>query len=84
MLAAIGQFETEIRSERQMDGIAKAKNRGVAFGRKPTVTAQQIIELRRKRQNGTLIKTLMKEYNLSKASVYRYLQDDNQKDKIKN
>ena len=29
MLGAIAQFETEIRAERQMDGILKAKERGV-------------------------------------------------------
>lgn len=29
MLGAIAQFETEIRAERQMDGIRKAKDRGV-------------------------------------------------------
>lgn len=34
MLGAIAQFETEIRAERQMDGIKKAKERGVSFGRK--------------------------------------------------
>ena len=34
MLGAIAQFETEIRAERQMDGIQKAKERGVRFGRK--------------------------------------------------
>jgi len=28
MLSAIYQFETELRSERQMDGMAKAKERG--------------------------------------------------------
>ena len=67
MLAAIGQFETEIRSERQMDGIAKAKERGVSFGRKPTISEPQITELRKKRKEGVLIKVLMKEYNLSKA-----------------
>jgi DNA invertase Pin-like site-specific DNA recombinase len=34
MLGAIAQFETEIRAERQMDGIEKAKKRGVQFGAK--------------------------------------------------
>ena len=34
MLSAIPQFETEIRAERQMDGIIKAKGRGVHFARK--------------------------------------------------
>ena len=45
MLGAIGQFETEIRAERQMDGIAKAKERGVPFGRKRKITQRQIEEL---------------------------------------
>ena len=73
MLGAIAQFETEIRAERQMDGIQKAKERGVIFGRKKKLTKKQITELRNKRKEGILIKTLMKEYSLSKASVYRYL-----------
>jgi DNA invertase Pin-like site-specific DNA recombinase len=37
MLGAIGQFETEIRAERQMDGIQKAKEKGVKFGRKKSL-----------------------------------------------
>jgi DNA invertase Pin-like site-specific DNA recombinase len=75
MLGAIAQFETEIRAERQLDGIHKAKERGVQFGRRKTLSSQQIEELRHQRQQGVLIKTLMKEYGLSKASVYRYLGD---------
>jgi len=75
MLGAIGQFETEIRAERQMDGIHKAKERGVRFGRKKALTTPQIAELRGQREQGVLIKTLMKDYDLSKASVYRYLSD---------
>ena len=34
ILALIAEFENDIRRERQMDGIAKAKERGVHFGRK--------------------------------------------------
>ena len=73
MFGAIAQFETEIRAERQMDGIQKARERGVHFGRKKHLTVQQIAELRDRRDQGALIKALMKEYGLSKASVYRYL-----------
>jgi DNA invertase Pin-like site-specific DNA recombinase len=73
MLGAIAQFETEIRAERQMDGIRKAKGRGVRFGRKKQLTEQQAAELRCRREQGDLIKTLMKDYGLSKASVYRCL-----------
>ena len=73
MLGAIAQFETEIRAERQMDGIAKAKRKGVQFGARRKLSSEQIVELRQKRTGGVLIKDLMKEYKLSKASVYRYL-----------
>ncbi len=73
MLGAIAQFETEIRAERQRDGIAKALQQGVQFGAKPKLTTAQIVELRQRRAQGHLIKALMADYQLSKASVYRYL-----------
>jgi DNA invertase Pin-like site-specific DNA recombinase len=77
MLGAIAQFETQIRAERQIEGIQKAKARGVKFGRKKTLTREQIAELRHRRGQGVLIKTLMQDYGLSKASVYRYLSEVN-------
>ena len=73
MLGAIAQFETEIRAERQMEGILKAKARGIKFGRHKTLTSTQIAELQQRREQGILIKTLMSDYRLSKSSVYRYL-----------
>ena len=73
MLGAIAQFETEIRAERQMDGIHKAKAKGIHFGAQPKLTHDQIAELRQRRQNGELIRELMKDYKISKATVYRYL-----------
>lgn len=75
MLGAIAQFETEIRAERQMDGIQKAKERGVKFGKSKKLNQEQVIELQRRRKEGVLIKTLMKDYALSKSSVYRYLNE---------
>ena len=76
MLSAIAQFETELRAERQADGIQKAKERGVTFGRRKKLTTQQIAVMRQRRKQGVLIKTLMKDYDLSKASVYRLLEED--------
>jgi len=76
VLALIAEFEADIRKERQLEGIAKAKDRGVAFGRQPKLTAEQILELRRKRTAGALIRDLMEDYGLSKASVYRALGQD--------
>ncbi|MCX4084171.1 recombinase family protein [Rickettsia hoogstraalii] len=73
VLGAIGQFETEIRAERQMDGILKAKEKGVKFGKKKYLTQEQLSALKEKREQGVKIKTLMQEFNLSKATIYRYL-----------
>ena len=73
MLGAIAQFETELRAERQREGIQKAQERGVHFGRQKKLSPVQIRELHRRRAQGILIKTLMEDYGLSKVSIYRYL-----------
>jgi DNA invertase Pin-like site-specific DNA recombinase len=73
MLGAIAQFETELRAERQRDGIVKARERGVKFGNKPKLAAADVARLNEKRAQGALIKDLMQEFRLSKATVYRYL-----------
>lgn len=75
MLGAIAQFETELRAERQREGIRKARERGVHCGRTKRLSPRQIAELRHRRAQGILIKTVMDDYHLSKASVYRYLSE---------
>lgn len=74
MLASIAEFETEIRKERQLEGIAKAKENGVQFGRKAKLTPQEVQQLALDRSSGVKIKDLMQKYGLSKASVYRLLE----------
>ena len=76
MLGAIGQFENEIRAERQMDGILKAKACGVQFGPPLKLSDAQLEELKKRRGNGELVKDLMTDYGISKATLYRYLSED--------
>jgi DNA invertase Pin-like site-specific DNA recombinase len=73
MLGAIAEFENDLRKERQADGIALAKEKGVRLGRKSTLSDGQLEELRQNRAEGVKIKDLMAQYGLSKASVYRLL-----------
>lgn len=73
MLGVFAEFETAIRAERQMDGIAKAKAKGTKFGRKTQATPDVITEIRRLRGEGMLIKDIMARTGLSKATVYRAL-----------
>ena len=68
MIAAVAEFELSLRYERQMEGIAKAKERGVYKGRKPSVDKSQIIELHKMGLGATAI---TKELNVSRATVYR-------------
>jgi len=60
-------------SNLKKEGIKKAQRMGVKFGAKPKLTDDEVIEMRQKRESGVLIRELMKEYGLSKASVYRLL-----------
>ena len=73
VLSSIAEFETEIRKERQLEGIAKAKAKGVQFGRKAVLDTEQVLQMQKKRAEGVLIRELMQEYSLSKSSVYRLL-----------
>jgi len=73
MLGAIAEFETELRKERQADGIAKALENGVKFGAKAKLTDSQVQQMKLDRDAGVLIKDLCVKYGLCKASVYRIL-----------
>ena len=73
MLAAIAQFETELRAERQMDGIQAARREGRLLGRKKSLTPPEVQELCQRRQEGESIPTLQKRFKIGKTSVYRYL-----------
>ena len=67
------RVQDDIRRERQMDGIAKAKDRGVKFGRKPELTPERIAHIRKLRKAATTVPDIMRQMKLSKASVYRAL-----------
>ncbi|MES3055855.1 recombinase family protein [Sphingomonas faeni] len=71
MLGVFAQFETAIRKERQMEGIAKAKANGVYKGRKPSVDA---IAVRSLRDEGVGPSEIAKRLGIGRASVYRALE----------
>ena len=75
MLAAIAEFETDLRSERQLEGIAKAKEHGVKFGRPTKRTDEIDLEIYNKRKEGVSIGQLAKGYDLGSATIYRILND---------
>lgn len=72
MLAVFAEFETALRRERQMEGIAKAKEKGVYKGRKPSVPVDQVRELKAEGVSPTDIARRLK---IGRGSVYRALAD---------
>ena len=71
MLGVFAEFETNLRRERQLEGIKAAKAKGIYKGRKPTVDA---VELRRLRDEEKLGPTaIARRLGIGRASVYRIL-----------
>ena len=70
MLGVFAEFETNLRRERQMEGIAKAKAAGVYKGRRPTIDLNNVKELKDKGLGATEI---AKRLKIGRASVYRVL-----------
>lgn len=68
ILASFAEFETDIRKERQADGIAKAKLAGRYTGRKATVDPKEIEQLRERGLGATEI---AKTLGIGRATVYR-------------
>ena len=71
MLGVFAEFETNLRRERQMEGIAKAKERGVYKGRKKEIDVEAV---RRLKAQGMGASAIAKELGIGRASVYRALE----------
>lgn len=73
IMGAVAEFENDLRQARQAEGIASARARGVPLGPRPRLTPEEVTALRDARAKRCLIRELMAQYGLSKASIYRYL-----------
>jgi DNA invertase Pin-like site-specific DNA recombinase len=71
MLGVFAEFETNLRKERQMEGIARAKAEGRYNGRPPKIDKDKVIDLVIKK--GLSNAQIAKELNISRGSVYNIL-----------
>jgi DNA invertase Pin-like site-specific DNA recombinase len=71
MLGVFAEFETNLRRERQMEGIARAKARGIYKGRKPSIDPAEIRRLRAEEKLGAT--AIARRLGIGRASVYRAL-----------
>ena len=70
MLGVFAEFETNLRRERQMEGITAAKLKGVYKGRPATIEADEIAKLKSEGLGATEI---AKRLGIGRASVYRLM-----------
>jgi DNA invertase Pin-like site-specific DNA recombinase len=70
MLGVFAEFETNLRRERQLEGIAKAKTAGVYKGRKSTIDDA---EIRKLAEVGVGARKIASRLKIGRASVYRAL-----------
>ncbi|EQD78925.1 resolvase domain-containing protein [mine drainage metagenome] len=71
MLGVFAEFETNLRRERQLEGIAAAKERGVYRGRKPSIDPAEVHRLHVKEKLGAT--EIARQLGVGRASVYRAL-----------
>jgi DNA invertase Pin-like site-specific DNA recombinase len=71
MLGVFAEFETNIRKERQREGIDKAKQEGKYKGRKPFIDAAEVKKL--KEQEGLSASKIADRLGIARCSVYRAL-----------
>jgi DNA invertase Pin-like site-specific DNA recombinase len=72
VLGAVAQFERDLIRERQREGIALARERGVYRGRKKALTPEQTADLRRRVRAGEKKAALAREFGISRETLYQY------------
>ncbi|ACA21277.1 hypothetical protein M446_7059 (plasmid) [Methylobacterium sp. 4-46] len=70
MLGVFAEFETNLRKERQLEGIAKAKAEGVYKGRPPSIDVERVRALK---AEGLGPAEIARRLGIGRASVYRVL-----------
>ena len=76
IMGSFAEFERSIIKERQLEGIEKAKKQGKHLGRSKKLDTNTIKEIQDKYKQGIKSSILMKEYNISKQTLYNYLKQE--------
>ena len=75
MLGVFAEFETNLRKERQIAGIAAAKAKGKHLGRRASLAQGQKAEIHAKHKAGLSPSALSKEYGVSRGTIYNVIKE---------
>lgn len=73
MIGVLAELERSLITERTRAGVLAAQRRGVKFGRKPKLTAQQIKHARHLLEQGTAPSAVAALFRIHRATLYRTL-----------
>lgn len=73
VLGSFAEFERSLILDRQREGIAQAKAKGLYKGSKPKLTKEQVAELKAKVANGEKKAVVARSYGISTQTLYTYL-----------
>ena len=78
VMGAFAEFERSLIKERQREGIALAKDRGVYRGRKPALSPEKVAELKAQDEarKGKNRAALAREWKISRETLYQYLRGE--------
>jgi DNA invertase Pin-like site-specific DNA recombinase len=75
VMGAVAEFERSLIRERQREGIALAKQRGVYRGRSRALRPDQLEELRRRVRTGEPKAEIARQFAISRQSLYRLVRE---------
>jgi DNA invertase Pin-like site-specific DNA recombinase len=75
VMGAIHEFDRALIKERQLEGIALAKKRGVFKGRKKSLSEAEVAELRQRITAGMSKARAAREFGISRETLYKYLKE---------
>jgi len=76
VMGAFAEFERSLIRERQMEGIALAKQRGAYHGRKRSLSDASVSELRKRVASGEKKTQIARDFNISRETLYKYLREN--------
>ena len=73
MIAALAEFERALITERTRAGIKAAKRRGVKLGRKPALSPEQVVHVRKLIDKGESPGEVAKLLGVARSTLYKTL-----------
>ncbi len=73
VMGAFAEFERSLIKERQREGIALAKQKGLYKGRRPSLNRDQIEEMRRRVKSGEAKTAVARSMGVSRETLYKYV-----------